>query len=132
MLWLELHQLSVATLPACCPRASERMRRALTALMAAPAAGLLLQLLLQLLVLGPMPAAAAVTWWKPPRLNRDGSFLRWQYQLSADTAADIKYVPGVQVVRWLWGGCAHDSAAIAFCLLAGGPQVPCCCIYRRF
>lgn len=108
------------------------MRRALTALMAAPAAGLLLQLLLQLLVLGPMPAAAAVTWWKPPRLNRDGSFLRWQYQLSADTAADIKYVPGVQVVRWLWGGCAHDSAAIAFCLLAGGPQVPCCCIYRRF
>ena len=79
------------------------MRRALSSGLGAPAGGiLLLHLLLQLLVLGPPPAAAAaVTWWKPPRRNPDGSFLRWQYQLSADTAADIKYVPGVQVVRWV-------------------------------
>ncbi|PRW51171.1 endo alpha-1,4 polygalactosaminidase [Chlorella sorokiniana] len=75
------------------------MRRPLRApLGALPAAGILAQLLLQLLALGPAPAAAAtVSWWKPPRRNADGSFLRWQYQLSADTAADIKYIPGVQV-----------------------------------
>ena len=67
----------------------------------APRLGALaLLLLLLLLAVGPPPAAAAaVTWWKPARRNADGSFLRWQYQLSADTAADIKYVPGVQVVR---------------------------------
>ncbi|KAI7842468.1 hypothetical protein COHA_003822 [Chlorella ohadii] len=65
----------------------------------APRLGALaLLLLLLLLAVGPpLAAAAAVTWWKPARRNADGSLLRWQYQLSADTAADIKYVPGVQV-----------------------------------
>lgn len=75
------------------------MCRPLHAPLGALRAGILLQLLLQLLALGPPPAAAAVSWWKPARRNANGSFLRWQYQLSADTAADIKYIPGVQVVR---------------------------------
>lgn len=54
----------------------------------------------------PLLAAAAVpaarpppkpkpTWWRPRRYNRDGSLLRWQYQLS--DGGSVRYVPGVQV-----------------------------------
>jgi hypothetical protein len=38
---------------------------------------------------------AKPTWWKPKRRNRDGSLLRFQYQLSDE--GTITYVPGVQV-----------------------------------
>lgn len=38
---------------------------------------------------------AAPTWWRPQRFNKDGSFLRFQYQLQ--DSGNITYVPGVQV-----------------------------------
>lgn len=40
-------------------------------------------------------AAAAPTWWRPKRFNKNGSLLRFNYQLS--DSGSITYVPGVQV-----------------------------------
>jgi hypothetical protein len=73
------------------------------------AAAALLLCVLAAAATAPLAAAATPTWWKPQRYNKDGSLLRWNYQLSDQ--GTISYVPGQQVSA----GCGRRRACKQCC-----------------